>query len=103
MYFDTAKTVVTTTRATQGLSANQKSILKQRIERADLKGNCLIFFLLEALPLPLDEFLVYCILQGIQVKRLMMSVVVIVVAHCEAKYQTFVEENNGESVWEKTF
>ena len=33
----------TSTRATQGLSANQKQILKQRIEHVDHMGNCLIF------------------------------------------------------------
>ena len=33
----------TSTGATRGLSANQKPILKQRNERADLTGNCLIF------------------------------------------------------------
>ena len=33
----------TSTGATLGLSANQKPILKQRNERADLTGNCLIF------------------------------------------------------------
>ena len=33
----------TSTGANRGLSANQKLILKQRIEHADLTGNCLIF------------------------------------------------------------
>ena len=33
----------TSTGATLGLSANQKPILKQRIEHADLTGNCHIF------------------------------------------------------------
>ena len=35
----------TSTEATQGLSANQKPILKQRNERADLTGNCHIFLI----------------------------------------------------------
>ena len=35
----------TSTGATRGLSANQKPILKQRIDHADLTGNCLILFI----------------------------------------------------------
>ena len=39
----TSYSEMTSTGATQELSANEKPILKQRNERADLTGNCLIF------------------------------------------------------------
>ena len=40
---DTCYSETTSTGTIRGLSANQKPILKQRNERADLRGNCLIF------------------------------------------------------------
>ena len=43
---DGAYSKTTLTGATQGLSANQKPILKQRNELADLTGNCHIIFLI---------------------------------------------------------
>ena len=42
MYFYLYYSETTSTGATQGLSANQKLILKQRNECADLMGNCII-------------------------------------------------------------